>query len=84
MVGQTLDPDGAIADVAGEGRPRVGKIERRGDELWLLGDDGWTGPLAGALAHPRIAGPGYRVWVLGVIDPNGRLHARRIGVLARP
>jgi hypothetical protein len=67
-----------VADALAEGEPYVGVIERRGEELWLVGPQG-TFRLAGPLAHPRIAGPGYRVWVIG--DLGSDLHARRIGVL---
>jgi hypothetical protein len=72
-----------IVDVAGEGAPVVGVVERRGAELWLVGG-GAARRLAGPLAQPRIAGPGYKVWVLGVNGPDGSLVARRLGVLARP
>lgn len=72
-----------IADVAGEGAPLVGVVERRGAALWLVGDRGGR-RLAGPLAQPRIAGPGYKVWVLGADGPDGSLVARRLGVLARP
>lgn len=73
-----------IADVAGEGAPSVGVVERRGGALWLRSNGGAARRLAGPLAHPRIAGPGYKVWVLGRIAPDGSLVARRLGVLARP
>ncbi len=73
-----LGPDGLdIADVAGEGRPLVGVVERRGDELWL------SPPgvrLVGPLAHPRIAGPGYVIWALGPVAGEG-LRPVRLGVL---
>ena len=76
-----------IDDIAGEGPPRVGVIERRGEALWLVedGDAGNAWRLRGPLARPRIAGPGYRVWVLGDGDAHGAtLRARRLGVLAPP
>lgn len=78
-----------IDDIAGDGRPWVGTVERRGDRLWLR-TDGGARLLAGALARPRIAGPGYRVWVVGarIADAaggdEGALLVRRLGVLARP
>ena len=81
LAGQEIaeTPDGyEILDVAGEGKPLVGVVERRGEELWLTG--AVTVKLVGPLAHPRVAGPGYKVWVLGVRDGDG-YRARRIGVL---
>lgn len=88
LAGQTVQvaPDGAsyvITDVAGEGPPRVGTIERRGPALWLVDDHGGAIRLSGPLAVPRIAGPGYRVWVLGTADGSG-LRARRLGILRPP
>lgn len=83
-------PDGAgytIEDVAGEGKPVVGVVERRGDHLWLVSEGGAAYRLTGRLARPRIAGPGYKVWALGTITgpPSAPvLHARRLGVLASP
>lgn len=80
-------PDGAsyeIRDIAGEGPPRVGVIERRGRRLWLMEAGGEAVRLSGPLAVPRIAGPGYKVWVIGEVDARGDLRARRIGVLAAP
>jgi hypothetical protein len=77
-------PDGTgytIDDIAGEGRPLVGIVERRGDALWLAGADGSAHRLRGPLAVPRIAGPGYKVWALGRVVGRD-LHARRLGVLA--
>jgi hypothetical protein len=73
-----------IVDAAGEGPPRVGVIERDGDDLVMVTADGrWR--LAGPLARPRIAGPGYTVWVIGDVDAAGAvLRARRLGVLLRP
>jgi hypothetical protein len=76
-----------IEDVAGEGAPVVGVVERRGQALWLVAGDGASYRLAGALARPRIAGPGYKIWALGAVTTgNGErvLVARRIGVLAPP
>jgi len=72
-----------ILDVAGEGAPEVGVVERRGAALVLRRADGSALPLAGPLAVPRIAGPGYKVWVLGRVE-RGALVARRLGVLAPP
>lgn len=76
--------DGALVidDVAGAGRPWVGIVARRGDRLVLTGD-GFAWPLRGPLARPRLAGPGYLIWVSGTIV-DGALVARRLGVLAPP
>ena len=93
LVGHEVAPLAAgagyvIEDVAGEGRPLVGVVERRGEELWLLPVDADFGApavrLAGKLATPRIAGPGYKVWVLGAPEPDGSLRVRRLGVLRPP
>jgi hypothetical protein len=80
-------PGYVIEDVAGEGAPVVGVVEQRPGALWLAGDDGVAYRLAGVLARPRIAGPGYKIWVLGtVIVQRGEnvLRARRLGILAPP
>jgi hypothetical protein len=73
-----------IFDVAGEGRPEVGVVVRAGRFLDLRRADGTLVRLVGPLAVPRIAGPGYKIWVLGRRDRTGALVARRLGVLARP
>lgn len=79
---EVTDAGYRILDVAGEGPPRVGVVERRGDALWLRDDAGaWR--LVGPLAVPRIAGPGYKVWVIGE-TAGDTLRARRLGVLAPP
>ena len=69
----------AIDDIAGNGRPWIGTVERRGDALWLLTAVG-SYRLAGPLARPRIAGPGYLVWVIGT-RAGKVLTAVRLGVL---
>lgn len=74
-----------IVDVAGEGAPRIGVIEKDAGALVLVTPAGrWR--LAGPLARPRIAGPGYTVWVIGTVDAGdvGTLTARRLGILRRP
>lgn len=71
-----------IADIAGEGRPWIGVVERRGDGLWLVSASG-ARRLTGPLARPRIAGPGYTVWVIGAAGAD-TLAVRRIGVLRPP
>jgi hypothetical protein len=73
-----------IRDVAGEGPPLVGVVERRGPDLWLRDGRGGAVRLAGPLAHPRIAGPGYRVWVVGREGADGGYWVRRLGVLSAP
>gem|GEM_PF-2739339 len=84
----SLAADGAsytIEDIAGEGQPMVGVIVRDdGGALALRLESGETVRLVGPLARPRIAGPGYKVWVLGDRTPAGALRARRLGVLAPP
>jgi hypothetical protein len=71
-----------VDDVAGEGRPWTGVVERRGEALWLVTALG-AYELTGPLARPRIAGPGYTIWVVGARDGT-RLTATRIGILRRP
>jgi hypothetical protein len=78
---RVVGDDVVIEDVAGEGKPLVGVVERRGRALWLVGE-GFAVELRGPLARPRIAGPGYRVWALGARDGDV-LTVRRIGVLGR-
>lgn len=71
-----------IRRVANEGKPIVGVVAQRGRELWLdTGTQRYR--LVGPLAIPRIAGPRYKVWVLGEISGD-LLRARRLGVLAKP
>ena len=72
-----------IDDIAGEGPPVVGRVERRGKSLVVIDDSG-AHELTGPLAIGRIAGPGYKIWVIGDRDAAGRIAARRIGVLAPP
>lgn len=82
LIGQQVtradDGEYRIDDIAGEGAPIVGVVQRRGRELWVAGYR-----LTGPLARPRIAGPGYKVWVIGEISGD-TLRARRLGVLASP
>ena len=83
-------PDGAryeIESVAGEGKPVVGVVERRDAHLMLVSEAGEVYRLTGPLARPRIAGPGYKVWVLGEIrgQPPARvIVGHRLGILAPP
>jgi len=72
----------AIRNVANEGKPLVGVVELRGTQLWLR-SGGKRYRLTGPLAIPRIAGPRYKVWVLGALNGDV-LHARRLGILAPP
>ncbi len=74
----------AIDDIAGLGPPRVGVVERRGDDAWLVPPSGPALRVTGPLARPRIAGAGYTVWVIGAVADDGSLAARRLGVLRRP
>ncbi len=72
----------AIVDVGGAGAPWIGVVERRGAALWLRTALGEL-RLTGALARPRLAGPGYLVWAQGArVDDT--LALARLGVLARP
>ena len=83
--GQKLEKVGQryrILDIAGLGALKVGVVERRGRSLLLVTDEGRY-RLAGPLATPRIAGPGYRVWVVGLVH-RGSLRALRLGVLSPP
>src|SRR3954447_25540166 len=45
-----------VDDIAGEGRPWIGVVERRGRQLWLIGER-FARQLVGPLARPRLAGP---------------------------
>jgi hypothetical protein len=73
-----------IVDVAGEGAPEVGVVVRDGKDLVLVTAERRL-VLRGPLARPRIAGPGYTVWVTGAISPDGAsITAHRLGILRRP
>ena len=72
-----------VLSAAGEGAPLVGCVRLRGDSLVLVSGHG-TYPLTGPLAIPRIAGPNYKVWIIGDLDADQHLFARRIGILASP
>ena len=79
-----IEDDGyTIVDVAGEGAPLVGCIEQSERGLELV-SDGKRHLLSGPLAVPRIAGPNYKVWILGQLDGAGELQAKRLGILAGP
>ena len=86
LVGHTVEvaDDGyRIVDIAGEGEPYAGCIRLVGKSLYLeSGDLRWR--LTGPLAVPRIAGPNYRVWVIGTPTPAKTLPATRLGILATP
>ncbi len=71
-----------IVDIAGEGPPLVGCIERVDRELVLVSRDKRL-TLLGPLAVPRIAGPRYKVWVIGS-ESGTNLTATRLGILAGP
>lgn len=68
-----------LLDVEGGERPWIGVVERRGRALWIVGDD-FAFELRGPLARPRLAGPGYTVWIAGRADGT-RFMVRRLGVL---
>ena len=72
-----------ILDIAGEGPPTVGCVYKDDGELVLVSDIARL-PLRGPLAVPRIAGPRYKVWVLGTATNDGGFFARRLGILAGP
>jgi hypothetical protein len=72
-----------ILDIAGEGEPLVGCVRREGKDLYLeSGDSRWR--LTGPLAVPRIAGPNYKVWVVGNPTVAKTLPVKRLGILATP
>ena len=71
-----------IRDIAGEGPPLVGLIHRNGESL-VIETGGERLTLRGPLAVPRIAGPGYKVWLIGSRDGDA-ITVRRIGILSRP
>lgn len=83
----TIAADGksyVIENIANEGKPHVGIVERRGPDLYLVTDAGPALRLTGVLAQPRIAGPGYKIWALGPVTPTNDLRAHRLGILAPP
>jgi hypothetical protein len=86
LIGQTVQvsADGyEVIDIAGEGRPLIGCVRRVGKELYLESEDKrWR--LTGPLALARIAGPNYKVWVIGVPTAAMTLPATRLGILAGP
>lgn len=71
-----------VDDIAGLGRPWVGVVQARCHQLWLVTALGAL-RLTGPLARPRLAGPGYLLWVLGRRQ-GSELSLARLGVLARP
>jgi hypothetical protein len=75
-----------IVDIAGEGAPLVGCVMREGKKLFFANDEARM-QLVGPLAVPRIAGPNYKVWIIGEVSgtaSNLQLKARRLGILAPP
>ncbi|MCP4445602.1 MAG: hypothetical protein GY811_09720 [Myxococcales bacterium] len=80
---QLGDGDYQIVNVAGEGAPLVGCIRFVGKRPTLVTSTK-SYPLHGPLAVPRIAGPNYKAWVLGAVNSQGVLTARRLGILAGP
>lgn len=71
-----------VDDIAGLGRPWVGVVQVRCEQLWLVTALGAL-RLSGPLGRPRLAGPGYLLWVLGQRRAT-ELAVTRLGVLARP
>jgi hypothetical protein len=73
-----------LENIAGQGRPWVGVVRSRCDALWL--DTAVASlRLLGPLARPRLAGPGYLLWVTGHRAPlTSTLTIHRLGILARP
>ena len=71
-----------ITDIAGEGKPLVGCVLRQGEHLYLQQAD-LNLRLEGELAVPRLAGPGYKVWIIGTRQGDSLL-AKRLGILAPP
>ena len=71
-----------ITDIAGEGPAMVGCIENTSEGLVFASGDKRL-RLQGPLAVPRIAGPRYKVWVLGRVE-GPSLYATRLGILAAP
>ena len=86
LVGHTVEVGETgyrIVDIAGEGEPHVGCVRLVGKALYLETSAGrWR--LTGPLALPRIAGPNYKVWVIGTVTPAKTLPATRLGILATP
>ncbi len=90
-----VSADGAdfvITDAAGEGPAMIGTVtlaDEADEQLWLLAVNGDRWRLTGPLAIPRIAGPGYKVWVVGevvhkVLAGEGVFRPRRLGILRSP
>lgn len=73
-----------LEDIASLGRPWVGIVRSRCGALFL--DTAVASfRLAGPLARPRLAGPGYLLWLVGTRDPlTSTLTIHRLGILARP
>lgn len=74
----------SIIDVAGEGAPIVGCVRVENDQLILESEPNQRFRLSGPLAIPRIAGPNYKVWVIGEILNSDILVVSRLGILATP
>ncbi|MEZ4358532.1 MAG: hypothetical protein R3B48_00010 [Kofleriaceae bacterium] len=77
-----------LQDIAGMGAPWVGRIALRCGQLWLH-TAVRTFRLSGPLARPRLAGPGYLMWVVGHRRRDARrapeeLEVLRLGVLSPP
>lgn len=75
-----------VTDIAGQGAPWIGVVAARSGALWL--DTAVRSlRLTGPLARPRLAGPGYLLWVVGArrdAPDAAELEILRLGVLAPP
>ena len=80
----TIQGDGYSIDrIANEAKPLVGCVHRKGSQL-IFRSGSQEFLLRGPLAIPRIAGPDYKIWIVGTHHQDGSLTARRLGILAPP
>ena len=90
LEGHTIEVDSlgySIIDIAGEGAPLVGCVRVVGQGQWqhlVLETQTQRLTLSGPLAVPRIAGPNYKVWVIGKVRNNKSIEVKRLGILATP
>ncbi len=81
----------SIVDIAGEGIPLVGCVRVLGQgqglgqgQSLILETQTQRLTLSGPLAVPRIAGPDYKIWVIGKVHNNKSIEVKRLGILATP